>query len=514
MMEAILLHLQKFKDLRVLDRTSVEQYRETKKTTYVIGQELGVTYLLEGSFQKAGDSVRLDVHLIYAKKQSTKWGNEYNKNWKDNFAVQSEVAQTIAKELHITITPKEKQLIDKIPTTNLTAYDFYQRGREEYTKYWIHKYNTGILQKDVIQKAEDLYRKALKYDSTYAQAYTGLARVYWDKHYWEEYLSENFMDSVLILTNHALSFDNQLSEAYTLRGTYYYETGKPELAIEEFDKAIQLNPNDWVAYWRKSVLYFNYTNLVKCIDNYQKAASINRGPELPVLQWKIGEAYLCAGFPEKSKYYYQEELKLDGDSSNYYWNLAWDEFYLRNFDKSIEFGVKGYAIDSTYNGILYMIGFGYSWLGKYKESLKYYKKYYERLKTQGALNTVGMHRIGYAYWQNGYKGEAEYYFNEQIKYGNRMNELKRPGGQGLNTYYDLAGVYAFRGEKDKAYKNLRIYNKSQSIDFEMAMLIKSDPLFNSIRNEPEFQQIARDIEAKYQAEHERVRKWLEENKML
>ena len=67
MMEAILLHLQKFKDLRVLDRTSVEQYRETKKTTYIIGQELGVTYLLEGSFQKAGDSVRLDVRLIYAK---------------------------------------------------------------------------------------------------------------------------------------------------------------------------------------------------------------------------------------------------------------------------------------------------------------------------------------------------------------------------------------------------------------------------------------------------------------
>jgi tetratricopeptide (TPR) repeat protein len=265
-----------------------------------------------------------------------------------------------------------------------------------------------------------------------------------------------------------------------------------------------------MAYWRKSYLYWSYTDLVNVINSLQKAASINRGPELPTLLWKIGQAYFCAGFPEKSKYYYQEELKLDGDSSNYYWNLANDEFFLRNFDKSIEFEVKGYAIDSTYNGILYSIGFGYSWLGKYKESLKYYKKYYERLKTQRALNIEGMHRIGYAYWQNGDKEEAEYYFNEQIKYGNRMNELKRPGGEGLNTYYDLAGAYAFRGEKDKAYKNLRIYNQSQAIDFEMLMLIKSDPLFNSIRNEPEFQQIVKDLEAKYQAEHERVRKWLEE----
>ena len=460
MMEAILLHLQRFKDLRVLDRTSVEQYRETKKTTYVIGQELGVTYLLEGSFQKAGDSVRLDVHLIYAKKQSTKWGNEYNKNWKDNFAVQSEVAQTIAKELHITITPEVKQLVEKIPTKNLTAYDFYQRGREEYTKYWIDKYNTGVLQKDVLQKAEDLYRKALKYDSTYAQAYTGLASVYWEKNYWKEkeYFSENFMDSILILTNIAVSLDNQLSEAYTLRGTYYNEIGKPDKANEEFDKAIKFNPNDWMAYLGKGDLYYSYTDLVKCIDNYQKAAFLNRGPELPTLLGKIGYAYFCAGFPEKSKYYYQEELKLDGDSSVYFLNLAGDEYWLENFNKSIEFGVKGYAIDSKNYGILYIIGFGYSWLGQYKESLKYFKKWFERLKTQERLSTNSMHHIGYAYWQNGYKEEAEYYFNEQIKYGNRMNELKRPGGEGLNTYYDLAGVYAFRGERDKAYKNLRIFN--------------------------------------------------------
>jgi hypothetical protein len=125
-----------------------------------------------------------------------------------------------------------------------------------------------------------------------------------------------------------------------------------------------------------------------------------------------------------------------------------------------------------------------------------------------------MHRIGYAYWQNGYKEEAEHFFNEQIIYCNRINELKRLQGLTLNTYYDLAGVYAFRGEKDKAYRNLRIFNQSQLIDHNMAMLIKTDPLFNSIRKDPEFQQIVRDIESKYQAEHERVRKWLEENGML
>ena len=107
-----------------------------------------------------------------------------------------------------------------------------------------------------LQKAEDLYHKALKYDSTFAKAYTGLAMVYWDKHISKEYFTKNFMDSVRILINFALSFDNQLSEAYTLRGRYYSEIGKPEQAIEEFDKAIKLNPNDWIAYKGKGDFYF------------------------------------------------------------------------------------------------------------------------------------------------------------------------------------------------------------------------------------------------------------------
>jgi tetratricopeptide (TPR) repeat protein len=201
---------------------------------------------------------------------------------------------------------------------------------------------------------------------------------------------------------------------------------------------------------------------------------------------------------------------LNGDSSVYYWNLADDEYWLANFNKSVEFGVKGYAIDSTNYGILKLLGKNYEGLRQYEESLKYFKKWFERLKTQKELSLDNMHRIGYAYWQNGYKKEAEHFFDEQIKYSNRRNELKRPWGQGLFTYYDLAGVYAFRGEKDKAYNNLRIFNKIQRIPFWMVMLIKSDPLFISIRNEPEFQQIVRDVEAKYQAEHERVKKWMED----
>jgi hypothetical protein len=95
-----------------------------------------------------------------------------------------------------------------------------------------------------------------------------------------------------------------------------------------------------------------------------------------------------------------------------------------------------------------------------------------------------------------------------------MIDSKRLFAQTLYPYYDLAGVFAFRGDKIKSYENLRIFNQRKIEALWMVMLIKTDPLFNSIRNEPEFQQIVRDVEAKYQAEHERVRKWLEEQGML
>jgi TolB-like protein/Tfp pilus assembly protein PilF len=509
MMEAILLHMQKFKDLRVLDRTSVEQYRETKKTTYVIGQELGVTYLLEGSFQKAGDSVRLDVRLIYAKKQSTKWGNEYNKNWKDNFAVQSEVAQTIAKELHITITPEVKQLIEKTPTKNLTAYDFYQRGREEYTKYWIDKYNTGVLQKDILQKAEDLYRKALKYDSTFAQAYTGMANIYWSKHYYEEYFSKNFLDSVLILANIALSYDNRLSEAYIVRGQYYYEIGKSDESLKEFDRAIQLNPNDWMAYMSRGELYSN-NDFVKSLENDHKAISLNRdSKKLPVLFRNISLVYSFAGFKDKAIYYIKEKTKLDNDSLAYYKDLGFGEETNGNYSNALSLYKRSYALDTTNIDVLWNIGNTYVFLEKYNEALKWFKRFLKHPDYFGYVSIIGHNRIGLAFWKNGFKDEARLYFEKHVNYLTRADELGRATQGSFENAYDIAGVYAFLGEKEKAYEKLRFASRSQIENLYFSTYVKNDATFESYRNDPVFQQYVRDVEAKYQAEHERVRKWLE-----
>ena len=172
-------------------------------------------------------------------------------------------------------------------------------------------------------------------------------------------------------------------------------------------------------------------------------------------------------------------------------------------------------IDSTNAETLNLLGWYNSLIGNYRESLKFYKKYVSIYKTRGQtlplFTTISS--IGNAYLQNGYKEEAELYFDKQIKaYKNRLTSV--PPSWRIYYAYPLAGVYACKGDKSRAYENLRIFNQNPSFTLTWVMRIRDDPQFNSIRYEPEFQMILKDVESKYQTEHERVRKWLEEQGKL
>ena len=512
MMDAILLHLSKIEDLRVMSRTSVEQYRETDKTSGVIGRELKVAYLLEGSFQKYGDNARLIVQLIKTGKEGHEWANEYDRIWNDIFSVQSEVAQAIASELYVVMTPEEKQTIEKIPTPNLTAYDLYQRGKEELVNYWLKDEK-----KETLKRAEEFYYKALEYDSTFAAAYSGLAIIYIYQHRIDidSYFVENYLDSAMILAGRALSYDDELAEVYYVRGLYYLENSNSEQAVTEFDKALKYNPNYWEVYADKGSLlyskYIDHLDFVKAIENLNKAISINHGKELRNLLFNLARVYDDAGFREKFLYYMKEYGKLVPLDTNSFWNSGvYNELSLGNYEKAFEIGNKIYSRDSNNIGNILNLGEYYGVFGQYKESLKYYKKYILTLKNLGQLDLLHMHRIGYVFWQNGFKKEAEYYFNEQKRICEESIKMGRSYSFTFRANYDLAGVYAFMGDRDKAYENLRVLATIQVFPLWWVGLIKEDPLFDSIRAEPQFQQIVRDVEAKYQAEHERVRKWLEE----
>ncbi|GEM_PF-405477 len=519
-MDEILNNLQKIKDFRVLSRTSTEQYRGANKPAIPkIAKDLNVNYLVEGSGQKYGNTVRLRVQLIAARNEKHLWGESFEQEIKetnDIFKIQSQIAQAIASELEASITPQEKDLIEKVSTTNLTAYDFYQRGNDELWQYFFNN-NTRSL-----NRAEDLFNKALSQDSTYANAFAGLAGVFYGKHSYESssYFTANYLDSVLILANSAIEYDDHLSEGYFYRALYYLGNGKNEQAIKDFDAAIKYNPNDWNTYLKKGYdIYLNdpqNMDFVKGLDYLYKASSINHGKELPDILITLGDAYgYIAGFPELAKKYFTESFKLTGDSTKYNASIGSLEIQYGDFENGIKKSLAAYSKDSAE----WRVGNQYFYHGLYSESLKYYLKEIEKLKTTGKIPFGDGLRIGAAFWQCGYKKEAEYWFNNVKNIGEESIKLSRDyatsSDWGINAYYNLAGLYAFRGEKGKAYEYLKIISRSSIFPYYLVEELKKyNRLFDGIRDEPEFQTILKEMESKYQAEHERVRKWLEQQGKL
>ena len=512
-MEEVLNNLQKIRDFRVLSRTSTDQYKDKDRPTVPeIAKKLNVNYIVEGSGQKYGNKFVLRVQLLVAKNERHIWGKSYDRKilqTSDIINIQSEIAQAIAAELNAVITPDEKQLIEKNPTTNLTAYNFCQQGEEELNKCWGNYYKQDLL------RAEELFRESLKYDSTFAKAYVGLAWVYLNKHYQEFYSSENSsLDTMFYLANKALSFDSQLSGAYRARGRYYLLKGLYDKAIDEFDGALKYNPNDYGAYYWKGITYESYSgDCIQVIDNISKAADRNKGKDLPFYLDVLGDYYIAGGFPDKAKYYYQEEYKLTRDSAQYLYCFAWVKERISDFEEALKLAKRANLMDSTK---IISLGF-YCYLpANYNDeaylNAKRWAGIYEKAGDQSLINNS--HRIGLAFWRVGKHKEAEYYFNQQIRYCEASIKNKRSYPEYGGAYYDLAATYAFLGDKAKAYKYLDEFDKMKTNMDYWVMLIKHDPLFDSIRSEEHFKRIEQSLESRCQAEHERVKKWLEENKML
>ncbi len=214
-----------------------------------------------------------------------------------------------------------------------------------------------------------------------------------------------------------MSFDDQLAEAHTIKGLYYAEKGDFKRSLSEYDRSSRLNPNDWVPFYGKAQLYLNQSYYLEMIQNLLKAASLNHGSALPGLLREISIEFAFNGFKEHANRYNLDALKLDGDSVRYYSLLALVEESLQNWENAIVILKKAYVIDSTDLSILSDLGY-YCGKGKRnKESLNFFKKYIDRAKTLGIsdLNDMNrMHRIGYAYWANGFKREAESYFDKHI----------------------------------------------------------------------------------------------------
>ena len=164
----IITQLSKVRSFKVISRTSVMQYKKTPKSVKDIGSELGVAMLLEGSVQRSGEHVRITAQLISVATDQHLWADSFDRPVNDIFSIQREVAISIATVLNATLSKKETQQLDHIPTANLLAYDLYLRG-----KFLVEKRNKADL-----LMARELFQEAVNKDKSFANAYSGLANTY------------------------------------------------------------------------------------------------------------------------------------------------------------------------------------------------------------------------------------------------------------------------------------------------------------------------------------------------
>jgi tetratricopeptide (TPR) repeat protein len=236
----VIFQLSKVADLRVISRQSVLRYRdipaEHQKSLSEIGRELNVAAILESSVERIDARVRIITGLYDVATNKRLWGASYDREIKDIFAIQSDVAEQIAASLRAGLSADERAKISQKPTENVAAYEFYLRGWGLYQLY----------QKDENEKAIDLFKQAIDADPKFALAYTGLADAYIERV--QRFHGEDFWsDSAIDLCQRAVALDPKEVRSYTELARAFLNKGWHENAHEPILKALELNPNDWRA---------------------------------------------------------------------------------------------------------------------------------------------------------------------------------------------------------------------------------------------------------------------------
>ncbi|HEV8184453.1 MAG TPA: hypothetical protein VGP40_00750, partial [Chthoniobacterales bacterium] len=243
--DEILTRLAKVADLKVISRTSTQQFQSKPGNLSEIAKQLGVAHMLEGSVQKAGDSVRVNVQLIKADTDAHLWAETYDRKLTDIFAVETEVAQRIASSLEAHLSGREQQQIAAVPTKNPQAYDAYLRGLALIVRE----------SSEDVKKARDFFQQAVELDPGYAQAWAQLSIAESELYFGEEHTQARFENSRRAAET-AVRLQPQLSDAHSALALFYYFCLQDfDHALLELQEARQRSPNDG------NVIF--YTGLVK-----------------------------------------------------------------------------------------------------------------------------------------------------------------------------------------------------------------------------------------------------------
>ena len=441
--EELISKLSLVKGLRVIARTSVMSYKNKDKRISEIGAELGVGSIVEGSFRKAGNKIRVTTQLIDVRDDQHVWAQSYDRNLDDVFAVQTDIAKQVSDTLKVKILEAEIDWIDRKPTESTEAYTLYLRGRYHFNRRGVE---------DIV-KASEYFGQAVREDERFALGYVGLADCY-------AVLSNIGINSganhqkAKIAAAKGLELDGDLAEAHATRGLILLQEFNLREAEEEFRKAIELKPNYASAHHWYARLLVSKLSWDEALKQIERAVELD--PFSQVINLNHAHYYRRRGDYDKALELYKKAAELDPN------------FAMAHFDLAVIYGRM-----------------------KRRADMKLEAKIAIERGTREAKIAVGLGRGTYHRPVKILDALVAYFDNDQEKVRKLLAELESHFGEPLAiSALQAAGLHFYLGENEKGFEWLE---KSYSRKEDDLLYIRTDELFDGIRSDPRYQDLLKRI---------------------
>jgi eukaryotic-like serine/threonine-protein kinase len=434
MTDVLTTDLSKIGALRVISRTSAMHYKGSNKTLPEIARELNVDAVVEGSVMRSGNRVRITAQLIHAQSDQHLWAETYERDLGNVLRLQGEVAQTIAQQVRVQLTPQQKAQLDSAPQVNPAAYDAFLRGRSYFE--W------GSTSREGFGRALSFFRQAIQQDPNLAIAYVGLADsyIYMGSQRWVP--PQDAYVKAREALGKALELDHTLGEAHSSLGwlSWRYDWNWPT-AEKEFRYALELNPN-YVAGQEQLAWY---------------------------LAWSGRRAEALAELASMAKLDPAERERTAAESGIYY--------HQRDYKTLVEVSRSFVAHSPDDWPGHYFLAVGYDGLGQESDALAEYQQAVQL--SHGDTDTVA--GLAHAYIKIGKPDMAKAILRDF---------LRRSSKEYISPYM-IATVYAGLGEKDRAFEFLEKAYQEKSPD--IPYFLKADLRLDTLRSDPRFQALVRRI---------------------
>lgn len=497
LMEAILNNLQKVEDLKVISRTTVEKYRDQNKSIPELSQELQVNYFIEGSGQKIGDQILLTIQLIEAPNDKHIWSQRYERQATGIFQLQTEIALQVADAIKAIITPEERQRIEKAPTENPAAYDYYLEGLGK----------TDDQNQRSLLEAIDLFQKAIEADPAFAQAYgyIGICYYYLDIFQTEKQYSleiNTYADKAILL-------DPELAPGLIAKALYYMQDEQYPLAIQFLEKVLDYYPNDAWVHNFLSQIYANYLPdtekyLTHAIQGIQRAALDQDSATASNSYLHLANALAQSGFIEESTPYIQQSLALNPDNVfsetvNAYIQLAKDG----DAQKAKTALIHALQKDSTNLLVMQEVAKMCYFMHDYEEAWKYYEKFLQIKEYLGwDVYAAENSKIAFVLRQLGQSDEAQKYLNLYHDF--------LPKDESIYGNLGYASYFASTGAVDKGIEHLKAFAKAQNFQYWVVLFLEDDPIMQQMTGHPQYKATIEKINDQFWKQHQRIKKELVE----